>query len=112
MKKITELNTPVCPVILTGDFNGGPSSEPVSYISSRMTDSFLLNGTPAADTVGTFNGFGHDMPARERIDYIFAGKKGLAVTGYSILREYNGGLFPSDHFPVVAEMRFEPVKKP
>jgi endonuclease/exonuclease/phosphatase family metal-dependent hydrolase len=77
-----------------------------------MTDTYRKNAHTVQDTTGTFNGFGHDMPARERIDYIFTGKKGLTVTGYNIIREYHDGLFPSDHFPVVAELRFEPAKKP
>ena len=54
---------------------------------------------------GTFNGFDPTKPATERIDFIFTGK-GLHTTNYGIIRESREGRYASDHFPVVATVKF------
>jgi len=110
LKKMKELNRRDLPVILMGDFNGGPDSEPLRCLEKNLTDTYVAAGVN--DTAGTFNGFGSSDAEKERIDFIFTGKKGFAVKGYRVIREFHDGLYPSDHFPVTADLQFEEQKKP
>ena len=112
IKKITELNKQGLPVILMGDFNGGPDSEPIVYLSARLYDSKLSVTDPVIGTQGTFNNFDVSTPATERIDFVFTNKKGLVVTDYTVLRESKDGRYPSDHLPVIVKMKVELLKKP
>lgn len=53
----------------------------------------------------TWNGFEEIIPGR-RIDFIFT-NSGLDVIQHAILADqYDGGRFPSDHLPVVADVEF------
>jgi endonuclease/exonuclease/phosphatase family metal-dependent hydrolase len=54
---------------------------------------------------GTFNGFDPQKPVTERIDFIFTGN-GATATNYGVLREQRNGRYASDHFPVVAVIKF------
>ncbi|MEI6683393.1 MAG: endonuclease/exonuclease/phosphatase family protein [Bacteroidota bacterium] len=105
-RKIAELNRKGLPVILTGDFNGGPESEPIRYITGRFADARLEMKDPEPGDEGTFNGFDPSKPVNERIDFVFTGKTGFSITKYHVIREYHDGKYPSDHFPVVVEMKF------
>jgi len=112
LQKIDELNRNRFPVILMGDFNGDPGSEPIRHLMAQLDDTHNFDSNSGKDTLGTFNGFDPDHQDKERIDFIFTGKKGLTVTNCKILREFHEGHYLSDHFPVVAEMRFVALKKP
>ena len=78
--KISELNIHNLPVILMGDLNAGPSSEPIEYLRNIYDDSELISETPTLGPVGTFNGFNPQMPVDRKIDYIFT--KELDVREY------------------------------
>jgi endonuclease/exonuclease/phosphatase family metal-dependent hydrolase len=103
--KITQLNTESYPVVLMGDLNLTPDQEPIEYISGHLADSrhtaeFMFGPE------GTFNGFEHDHPAERRIDYIFTDSSRVRVRKYAVLNESRNGRYPSDHFPVLAEIEF------
>lgn len=93
------------PLILMGDFNASPSSEPFRILneSNWVNDSFdsVLN----PDTKGTFSGgFGIDNRIEDRIDHIFV-SSGITVISHTFdLRNING-FFPSDHLPVIVEFQ-------
>lgn len=70
--KIIEIsNKQGLPVILTGDFNLTPESEPIGLIKGFMKDSREVTETPPYGPVGTFNSFNWNAPMENRIDYIF-----------------------------------------
>ena len=106
LEKIRQVNRQYLPVILMGDFNGGPESEPVRILSQSLCDSKPPTTESQTDPGGTFNGFDASKPQDECIDFIFTSKKGLHVTGYKVLREMHDGHFPSDHFPVTVTLKF------
>lgn len=97
------------PVILTGDFNAGPGSEPVRALLDAGTDGVSLVDTYAVahpnapEAEGwTFHAF-TGAPGKTRIDWILATPE-LAVRGVEIDRFQDGERFPSDHFPVIATL--------
>lgn len=93
------------PVIVTGDFNAVPESQPISilYDSGVLYDAYKVSESQPYGTVGTFNGFRIDRPTNGRIDYIWVTEH-FSVSDYATLNEQQHGHFPSDHFPVVARL--------
>jgi endonuclease/exonuclease/phosphatase family metal-dependent hydrolase len=108
------------PAIVTGDFNCGPDSAAVRYLTGRSDTPDVPDGGgeayppaprltdtweaahPEAPNEGTFHGF--SGAAKGRIDYILV-TEGVAVVGCEIDRTNVDGRYPSDHFPVVARLR-------
>jgi endonuclease/exonuclease/phosphatase family metal-dependent hydrolase len=95
------------PVILVGDFNAGAGDNPVYSMLTGpggFTDSWVVAGNP--DTLGTFHGF-KGAPAaigQRRIDWILLRGR-AAVVSTEIVTDARGAQLPSDHFPVVADVR-------
>ena len=104
LDKIRELNTGGVPVVLMGDLNAGPSDPPIRAISAEMKDSRLATRTPAFGPEGTYNGFHFNRPVTRRIDYIFV--DGVQVLKYGVLSDPEDLHYPSDHFPVLARIKF------
>jgi endonuclease/exonuclease/phosphatase family metal-dependent hydrolase len=96
---------PAAPVIVTGDFNAGEANPATKAMATRFADSFRMLH-PQASEVGTFTGFELGKTQGEKIDYIFV-EPGTPVTRAEILRAARDGRYPSDHFPVVAELRLK-----
>lgn len=101
LNKIAELekNTKV---ICTGDFNTFETAEAYSVMSEAMADSKLV--AKNSDTGITFHKYGtieeHEDGA---IDFIFT-TKGITVDTYKIIRNTVEGMYPSDHYPIVADI--------
>lgn len=96
------------PVILTGDFNFSQKDEKYTAMrtGSNLTAAYLLAEKRYAHR-GTFNAFDPGRHSDERIDHIWL-SSGFRVSKYAILTDtYANGLFPSDHFPVVAEIHYK-----
>lgn len=98
------------PVLLVGDFNTAAArSKPFELL---MADGFLTDTWTTArervnDGVNTFNGFAPLKREGERIDWILA--RGMeSVSRAAILTFSRNDQFPSDHFPVVAWVKFPP----
>ena len=101
------------PVILLGDFNSQPGSEAHDLLTGNKP---WDDGTKAdfrdtwdlvADHIGptsTVHGF-RGMPRREgaRIDWILV-RGPVEATGVETVTYNRGGKYPSDHFPVVADL--------
>ena len=71
LKKIEEISDQGSAVVLCGDFNLPPSSEPISLIRERLFDAFRISQLAPYASVATYHGFSYDDPPRERIDYVF-----------------------------------------
>jgi endonuclease/exonuclease/phosphatase family metal-dependent hydrolase len=52
----------------------------------------------------TFTGFGKDIQPDNKIDFIFVNNK-LKVINHIVDTTLFNGLFPSDHYPVIAELK-------
>jgi endonuclease/exonuclease/phosphatase family metal-dependent hydrolase len=97
------------PVIVTGDFNATPTSEPVQVLlnssdPNRLTDTKAISKQPHYGPSGTFNAFGPKETSNEPIDWIFV-KNGVTVLQHATLSQTWNGRFSSDHFPVFARLR-------
>lgn len=92
------------PVIFTGDLNGSHSSEPYNTIanSNILKDTYKEVKYPYANNA-SFNSFGSTKGKMDVIDHIFITNH-FTVRKWGILTDTYHGKFPSDHFPVFAEV--------
>ena len=110
-KRVAALNTQL-PVLLIGDFNAAAGSNPAYQILTAekfFTDAWLDAPERRGAGVGTFNNFLAAVPNGPRIDWILT-RGDVVVERAEISAFARDGQFPSDHFPVVANLRFVPVK--
>jgi endonuclease/exonuclease/phosphatase family metal-dependent hydrolase len=93
------------PVIVMGDFNTTPDSRAHAALTADLRDAWDAapqRSGPAA----TF----HEFTGKpdQRIDWILF--RGLQPLSVRTVTEHEGGRYPSDHFPVVAEFAFPPSR--
>ena len=95
------------PVILTGDFNGDHSSEWYQLIanSGNLLDTYKRVALPYKPN-GTFQGFGPNLNPDQVIDHIFTSSH-FTVSRWGVLTDSYNGKFPSDHFPVLAQITLQ-----
>ncbi|MBP7636804.1 MAG: endonuclease/exonuclease/phosphatase family protein, partial [Kiritimatiellae bacterium] len=119
------------PVLLTGDMNAMPEKRPADtavvqadfnragpkdpqatggpYLiaTANLRDSFDISRTPHAGPIKTFSGFKYVAhPEGQPIDYIFV-SAGIHVLSHATIDDSENQLYPSDHFPVVADVVIE-----
>jgi endonuclease/exonuclease/phosphatase family metal-dependent hydrolase len=90
------------PVIATGDLNCEPGSAPYERLTERLDDARDLSRHSHHGPTDTFHGF-TGVP-EERIDYVLV--DGLTVRQHATLADRWDDRYPSDHFPVLAELAF------
>lgn len=103
LKKIAELNQAKHPVILLGDFNATPESEPITIVKGGLMEARLVAGKMTLPQPGSFNAFDSGKPAANLIDHMFLSSD-VRVVNYEMLVESREGRYPSDHFPVFADL--------
>lgn len=108
LNKIKKVNTNNLPVILMGDFNLESQSEGIQSILKIYNDAHLVADTAFGPT-GTFNGFHFEKPVTRKIDFIFTSNK-IKVLKSGILSDSKDCHYPSDHFPVYAELNLSDSK--
>jgi endonuclease/exonuclease/phosphatase family metal-dependent hydrolase len=102
LRRIGE-RTPSDPAIATGDFNVGEDDAVIRrMVLGGLVDTFRAAQPDAVDAA-SYHGFTGGLDG-DKIDYIFCGPE-LQVVGSSIWRNQYDGHWPSDHFPVVADLR-------
>lgn len=87
------------PVVLTGDFNTAPDSAAHAELAQLLGDAWLATNAHAGPEA-TFHGF-TGTPDR-RIDWILS--RGFSVQAIRTIATHDGEVYPSDHFPVVADL--------
>lgn len=95
------------PTILTGDFNIDQYNESYAVVnnSGLLKDCYVLSPIKLANGP-SFNSFKMGpTTGSARIDHMFVSKQ-FTVNRYAILTNSFNGQYPSDHFPVVANISF------
>ncbi len=97
--------------VVTGDFNATPSQEPILILTDKSRDFHFIRSekfsrTPHFGPNGTFSGFTEKERDNEPIDYVFVSEKDAEVLKHATLSNTWGGLYASDHFAVIATLRF------
>lgn len=107
LSKIAKLNTGNDPVIFMGDLNSEPETQRITDLKTKMLDTRDISQEKPFGPAGTFNGFNHQKPVTELIDYIFISKfSNFEVKKYAILSDSVNLRYPSDHLPVYVEMSY------
>jgi len=98
------------PVLVLGDLNASESNPAVRYLKGQadatpvpLADTFRVLHPKATDA-GTFHEF-TGKPGPDKIDYVFVRGRPKVLKA-AILHDQRDGRYPSDHFPVIAEVAF------
>ncbi|WP_120107692.1 endonuclease/exonuclease/phosphatase family protein [Tsuneonella suprasediminis] len=96
------------PTIVMGDFNAGLSSAPMAILTGanrvRLRDSRNASESAPYGPPGTFTGFHFDAADAEAIDHILV-SPGFRVLRYAVITQHWTGRLPSDHYPVVTDLK-------
>ena len=100
------------PIIVTGDFNSRPGNTTYrNFMDAGFVDTYLTAGNE--EGANTFHAFGgaryrdaHPERGPRRIDWILLKDphERMRVKSHRIIRDENSGLYPSDHYPILAEL--------
>lgn len=105
IQKIQEFNLGSEAIVVMGDFNSNPPSEPIKQFKNTLDDGLEIAKKVVLDTKGTFNGFKHLEAASRRIDYIFS--KNIEIITYRHINDKRAnGLCISDHLPILSKLSF------
>jgi endonuclease/exonuclease/phosphatase family metal-dependent hydrolase len=108
LSKIKELNTKNYTVFFMGDFNSQPKNDRIIALNKEMNDCREISEEKPFGPSGTFNGFKHNEPVIELIDYIFISKNcKFKVKKYAVLSDSKDLRYPSDHLPVYVEISYK-----
>ena len=94
------------PVVLMGDFNSSPESDPYKALvkGRNFLDAKLVSSHTSIGPEPTFSGFKVTPELdSDRIDHIFVSGS-INVLRHATITEEQNGNYPSDHFPVYAEI--------
>lgn len=101
---------PKGPVIVTGDFNcAAECSTPWEVATRAGLHDTWLSAERRGPEVDTFHGYAEptaSQPVR-RIDWILASEHWRTLAA-EVVTDRPGGVWPSDHWPVLAELEFVP----
>ena len=106
LNKIKEINKNSLPVVLMGDFNSIPDSEPIKIIEQDMIDGLRISSKNLQGPQGTFNGFDLSNPISKRIDYIFTKKLKIKKASHKLIKTPKME-WASDHHPVLAILKYQ-----
>jgi endonuclease/exonuclease/phosphatase family metal-dependent hydrolase len=98
------------PVILLGDFNSaaGPGRVYDTLVgASRLADTWTT-AARRGPAIGTFHNYAGPREGASRIDWILT-RGPLACRATEVVTFSANGQYPSDHFPVVATLEWEPA---
>ena len=104
VQKIKKINEQSFPVILMGDFNALPDSEPIVILKNYLNDALQISLRELQGPIGTYNAFDTSLPIEKRIDYFFT--KNIKVLSYEHIDDrLENNRHISDHLPVMIEIQ-------
>jgi endonuclease/exonuclease/phosphatase family metal-dependent hydrolase len=93
------------PVILVGDFNSDPEEICYKELSSKLSDARKISQVPHYGPIGTFNNFEYNISWKllKEIDHVFVNNHVIVKRTATIVDSFDRA-FPSDHFPLAANI--------
>ena len=109
VERIGAMNPEGYPMVLTGDMNVFPDDPCLNELRTLMLDA--RQTATVTDNDQTYHNWGK-VTGNKPIDYVFyAGFEGCDE--FKVIRQpYEGVAYVSDHFPVMATLRYGPVQEP
>ena len=101
VERIAKMNREGWPMVLTGDFNVQPDDSCLQSLEGKMLSARVTAKT--TDDKGSYNAWGKES---KPIDYIYYSGFAKALSFETLDRQYAGKPFISDHYPVVAVLKF------
>ena len=101
VSRIAEMNPEGLPMILTGAFNVETDSPVLAELNTRMLDA--RKTAEKTDSRATFNGWGSRAIV---IDFIYYSGFSSCPEYETIVRQYEGVPYISDHYPIMARLKF------
>lgn len=106
LSQLDSLASPLDAVIVMGDLNAIPESEPIKQLTDKLDDCAYVASQPMYGPIGTFSGFLLDPELNRRIDYIFS--KNLDILDFRHIDDKRkNNLWVSDHLPVMTTISFK-----
>lgn len=99
LDKIKEFGS--LPTMLMGDLNADENSETYKSATQNFNDVKYLTKNPQVSC--TYQNWGKNLDLN-CIDYIMISKTGFDVNSYEVIRKTYSGVYPSDHFPIMATL--------
>ena len=94
------------PCFLTGDMNCQIHTPTLQTFLAKLKNAKSASETPYKGPVQTYHGFNYN-PEKDNawagIDFIFF-KGDIRILKYDTITDHNGKEYPSDHFPIMAEV--------
>jgi endonuclease/exonuclease/phosphatase family metal-dependent hydrolase len=108
LSKMATLNTKNNTVLFMGDLNSKPTDDRIIALNKEMNDTRKISEEKPFGPSGTFNGFRHNEPVTELIDYIFISKNSkFKVKKFATLSDSKDLRYPSDHLAVYVEISYK-----
>ena len=101
VERIAAMNPEGLPMILTGDFNVKPGDPVLDGLNAKMLDA--RKTALKTDSRATFNAWGESASI---IDYIYYSGFTECAEYETIVRQYKGVIYISDHYPIVSRLVF------
>lgn len=96
------------PLLLIGDFNcpaGSCRAHEILTTETGLVDTWTAAVSRENETLNTFHNYQPPLSNAHRIDWILA-RPPVVVNRASIVTYHEGSQYPSDHFPVIADVEF------
>ncbi|MDR7129260.1 endonuclease/exonuclease/phosphatase family metal-dependent hydrolase [Algoriphagus sp. 4150] len=108
MAQVSKINKENAPALLMGDFNITPENGAYTTITDNpeWQDARMISEIPAYGPAGSFTGFDWERMPDGIIDHVFV-KGNIKVIRHGILTDNYGKKYPSDHFPVLVEIKWK-----
>ena len=96
-----------CPLVFVGDLNTTQRSTALKQLMNPVNDLHLKSVYQSSDTFNTFH-YGNGKVKKDQlpIDYIYV-NDGFDVQDTKIITTSFNGLYPSDHYPVIASLQWK-----
>ena len=93
------------PCFLTGDMNCRINTPSIQSFLAKMKNTKDVSETPHKGSFQTFHAYRYnpEKPSKGEIDFIFFSGD-MRVLKHATINDHNGNEYPSDHFPVMAEI--------